>query len=165
MTAAPQKLPPGARRSAARLASVQALYQMDMASTDIQDIVHEFTSYRFASSEYNKGSAQPDATFFKELLQGVMRCQRDIDPVVDEQLAAGWRLVRIDSILRAILRSALFELMERPDVPVKVVINEYIDVAHAFFDAEEPRVVNGILHNLAGRYRPNEMKKDSSPDK
>jgi len=159
MTSAPKKPPPGARRSAARLASVQALYQMDMASTDIQDVVHQFTLYHFNQSEDDEETVKPDATFFKELLQGVVRRQRDIDPVVDEQLAAGWRLARIDSILRAILRSALFELMERPDVPVKVVINEYIDVAHAFFDEDEPRVVNGILQKLAERYRPGEIKK------
>ena len=159
MNSPPKKPPPGVRRSAARLASVQALYQMDMVSTDIQDVVHQFTSYRFNQNEDDEETVKPDETFFQELLQGVVRRQRDIDPVVDEQLAAGWRLARIDSILRAILRSALFELMERPDVPVKVVINEYIDVAHAFFDGEEPRVVNGILQRLAERYRPVEMKK------
>ncbi|MEO1609489.1 MAG: transcription antitermination factor NusB [Pseudomonadota bacterium] len=154
-----KKAPPGVRRSAARLASVQALYQMDIASTDIKDIVQEFTLYRFNREEESEDNVKPDTTFFAELLQGVVRRQREIDPVVDEQLAAGWRLVRIDSILRAILRAALFELMERPDVPVKVVISEYIDVAHAFFHEDEPRVVNAILHNLAERYRPGEMKK------
>lgn len=154
-----KKAPSAVRRSAARLASVQALYQMDIASTDIKDIVQEFTLYRFNREEEDEDNVKPDTTFFAELLQGVVRRQREIDPVVDEQLAAGWRLVRIDSILRAILRAALFELMERPDVPVKVVISEYIDVAHAFFHEDEPRVVNAILHNLAERYRPGEMKK------
>ncbi|MEN2494545.1 MAG: Transcription antitermination protein NusB [Hyphomicrobiaceae bacterium hypho_1] len=159
MVPAQQNLQPGIQRSAARLASVQALYQMDIASTDINDILQEFTLYRFAQSEDIDNAVEPDTIFFKELLQGVMRRQIDIDPIVDEQLASGWRLVRINSILRAILRSALFELLERRDIPVKVIINEYIDVAHAFFDTEEPRVVNGILHNLAGQYRPDEMTK------
>ena len=160
-----KKQRPGVQRSAARLASVQALYQMDIASTDINDIVQEFTQYRFAydSNEGEEETVKPDAMFFTELLRGVVRKQREIDPVVDEQLALGWRLVRIDSILRAILRAALFELMERPDVPVKVVINEYIDVAHAFFDKDEPRVVNGILQNLAERYRAGEIKKVAAP--
>ena len=124
MVPAPQKFPTGTQRSAARLASVQALYQMDIAGTDINDILQEFTLYRFAQSDDIDSTVEPDAAFFKDLLQGVMRCQTDIDPVVDEQLASGWRLVRINSILRAILRSALFELMERKDVPLKVVINE-----------------------------------------
>lgn len=159
MPADKKKLPPGARRSAARLASVQALYQMDIASTDIADIVQEFNLYRFNREEGDEDNIKPDVAFFTELLRGVVRRQREIDPAVDEQLAAGWRLVRIDSILRAILRAALFELMERTDVPAKVVISEYIDVAHAFFHEDEPRVVNAILHNLAERYRPGEMKK------
>jgi len=152
-------IPPGARRSAARLAGIQALYQMDIAGTDLQDIVQQFTIHHFDDQEDVQTIVKLDATFFTELLQGVVRRQLDIDPIVDEQLATGWRLVRIDSIVRAILRAALFELLERPDVPVRVVINEYIDVAHAFFDGDEPRVVNGILHNLAERYRAHEMKK------
>ena len=157
MSAGAKKPSSGAKRSAARLASVQALYQMDLANTDLNDILHEFTTFRFNAEESRYG-AKPDATFFTEIVRGVVRRQRDIDPVVDEQLAEGWRLVRVDSTLRAILRAAMFELIDRPDVPVKVVINEYIDVAHAFFGEDEPRVVNGILHNLAKRYRPDELK-------
>ena len=79
------------------------------------------------------------------MLKGVVRRQREIDPMIDQQLATGWRLARIDSILRAILRAATFELSELPDVPARVVISEYIDVAHAFFEDDEPSVVNGVL--------------------
>ena len=86
-----------------------------------------------------------------------MRRQRDIDPLVDQQLATGWRLVRVDSILRAILRAGSFELLERADVPARVVINEYINVAHAFFDEDEPKVVNGILDRIARRLRAPEF--------
>ncbi len=153
-----------ARRSAARLASVQALYQMDLANTDLNDIVHEFTTYRFSGDASDDAAVRPDAVFFSEIVRGVVRNQREIDPVVDEQLAEGWRLVRVDATLRAILRAAMFELLERRDVPVKVVINEYIDVAHAFFGEDEPRVVNGILHNLAERYRPGELSKSAAHD-
>jgi N utilization substance protein B len=148
------------RRSAARLAAVQALYQMDLANTELNDIVHEFTTYRFGGEDDGEEqTARPDAVFFAEIVRGVVRRQREIDPVVDEQLAAGWRLARVDSTLRAILRAAMFELIDRSDVPVKVVINEYIEVAHAFFGEDEPRVVNGILHNLAERYRPGQLQK------
>ena len=73
-------------------------------------------------------------------------------------MAQGWRLVRVDSTLRAILRAAMFELLDRPDVPVRVVINEYIEIARDFFGEDEPKVVNGILHNLAQRFRADEMK-------
>jgi N utilization substance protein B len=86
-----------------------------------------------------------------------VRRQREIDPMLDQQLAAGWRLGRVDSILRAILRAGVYELLERPDVPARVVINEYIEIAHAFFDEDEPKVVNGILDKLARRLRPAEF--------
>jgi N utilization substance protein B len=146
-------------RHAARLASVQALYQMDMAGTDLNAVIEEFVSYRFTKDGGDYGTAHPDATFFAELVRGVVRRQRDIDPVVDKHLATGWRLVRVDSIVRAILRVALFELIERADVPARVVINEYIEVAHAFFDDEEPRVVNGVLDRLARQYRADEFER------
>jgi N utilization substance protein B len=101
--------------------------------------------------------AQADPEHFARVLEGVVKCQRDIDPLIDKQLATGWRLVRIDSILRAVLRGATYELMELTDVPARVVISEYIDVAHAFFEGEEPRVVNGVLDQLARKLRPGEL--------
>ncbi|MHA1517869.1 MAG: transcription antitermination factor NusB, partial [Alphaproteobacteria bacterium] len=83
--------------------------------------------------------------------------QRRLDPMIDKQLAEGWRLARVDSILRAILRAAAFELIERNDVPVRVVISEYVDIAHAFFGEDEPKVVNGVLSQLAHKVRPEEL--------
>lgn len=148
-------------RHAARLAAVQALYQMDMAGTDLNGVIEEFTTYRFKQDQGEYGSQVPDATFFTELVRGVVRRQREIDPVVDQQLATGWRLVRVDSIIRATLRAAVLELIERPDVPARVVINEYINVAHAFFDDDGPKVVNGVLDRLARRYRPEEFAEKS----
>lgn len=146
-------------RSAARMASVQALYQMDVAGTDISEVINEFVTLRFVAedAEAEQEVAGADPVFFAEILRGVVRRQRDIDPMIDQALASGWRLVRVDSILRAILRAGVFELMERPDVPGRVVINEYINVAHAYFDQEEPRVVNGILDRLARKLRPTEF--------
>lgn len=144
-------------RSAARIAAVQGLYQMDMAQTDLNAVIDEFRGIRFLQAEPEEAIAGADPTFFAELLKGVVRRQRDIDPIVDQQLAAGWQLGRVDSILRAILRAGVFELMERPDVPAKVVINEYIEIAHAFFAEDEPKVVNGILDKLARRLRMEEF--------
>lgn len=146
-----------APRTAARVAAVQALYQMDMAGTDLNSVIEEFVSMRFPRAPGDEAAAGADATFFTELLRGVLRRQRDIDPLVDQQLAEGWRLKRIDAIVRAILRAGVFELMERPDVPVRVVINEYINVAHSFFSDEEPKVVNGVLDKLARRLREPEL--------
>lgn len=144
-------------RSAARVAAVQGLYQMDMAQTDLNAVIHEFQNLRFRQAEPGDPIAGADPTFFAELLRGVVQRQRDIDPLVDQQLAAGWRLDRVDSILRAILRSGVYELLERPDVPARVVINEYIDIAHDFFSEDEPRVVNGVLDKIARRLRRGEL--------
>jgi transcription antitermination protein NusB len=146
-------------RSASRVAAVQALYQMDLAGTDLNAVVDEFVRLRFAGDEADEALAGADATFFAEVLRGVVRRQTDIDPLIDHQLAAGWRLVRVDSILRAILRAGTFELLERADVPARVAINEYVEVANAFFSDEEPKVVNGVLDKLARKLRAAEFLK------
>ncbi|MGF1649824.1 MAG: transcription antitermination factor NusB [Hyphomicrobiaceae bacterium] len=149
-------------RSTARFAAVQALYQMDIAQTDLNAVIHEFETFRaeIGDEDSEPGEhaiAEADRTFFAEILRGVVRLQATIDPAVDRQLARGWRLVRVDSILRQILRAALFELIDRQDVPGRVVINEYIEIAKAFFDEEEPKVVNGVLDALAKQYRAPEF--------
>ncbi len=144
-------------RSASRTGAVQALYQMDLAKTDINAVIVEFVEDRFKNADDDNPIKGADPIFFAEILRGVVRLQRDIDPDVDSQLAKGWRLVRVDSILRAILRAGAFELLERPDVPARVVINEYIEVAHAFFDGDEPKVVNGVLDRIARRVRAGEF--------
>jgi N utilization substance protein B len=147
-------LPP---RTAARVAAVQALYQMDMAGTDLNAVIDEFVRLRFPRAPGDEAAAGADPAYFAETLRGVLRRQRDIDPQIDQQLAEGWRLQRVDSILRAILRAGVFELMERSDVPARVVINEYINVAHSFFSDDEPKVVNGVLDQLARRLRAAEF--------
>ncbi|MGH1353222.1 MAG: transcription antitermination factor NusB [Methyloligellaceae bacterium] len=146
-----------APRSAARLAAVQALYQMDVAQTDIKNVIAEFSLNRLSDDLGDDQLQRPDAVFFQNLLTGVVREQRDIDPLINEQLASGWRLSRIDSTLRAILRSAVYELIYREDVPARVVINEYMDIAHAFFEKSETRVVNGVLDHIAKNKRAEEM--------
>lgn len=145
-------------RSAARLAAVQGLYQMDLAGTDLNDVIRERSADPITEADAHNPTDGADATFLAELLRGVVRRQRDIDPLVDKQLALGWRLARVDSILRAILRAGVFELMERLDVPARAVINEYVDIAHAFFGEDEPKVVNGVLDKLARRLRDSEFK-------
>ncbi len=149
-----------APRTAARVAAVQALYQMDMAGTDLNAVIDEFVRLRFPRAPGDEAAAGADPTYFAETLRGVLRRQRDIDPQIDQQLAEGWRLKRVDSIVRAILRAGVFELMERTDVPARVVINEYINVAHSFFSEDEPKVVNGVLDKLARRLRAAEFDGD-----
>jgi N utilization substance protein B len=156
-------------RGAARLAAVQALYQMDLAQTDLNEVIAQFEAHRFAApaerGEAGGERGEPedcrladvDIAFFGALLKGVVRWQREIDPLLDQQLAQGWRLTRIDSILRAILRGGAFELIERTDIPARVIISEYVEVARAFFEVDEPKVVNGVLDKLARKLRPGEL--------
>ena len=152
-------------RTVSRMAAVQALYQMDLAGTDAGEVIEQFLAAPEAAAE---GEADQDAelsvslegadtTFFADVVKGVVRRQRDIDPLVDQQLRTGWRLVRVDSILRAILRAGVFELLERSDVPARVTINEYINIAKAFFEADEPKVVNGVLDRIAHKVRAKEF--------
>jgi transcription antitermination protein NusB len=142
-----------AARGTARLAAVQALYQMDLTQVDASQVIAQFTRHRFGHEVEGAYYDQADEPFFRDLVLGVVRAQLTLDPLVGKHLAKGWRLARIDSILRAILRAGAYELQERRDVPLKVIINEYVDVAHAFFGGDEPRVVNGILDAIAREVR------------
>jgi len=144
-------------RTAARVAAVQALYQMDLAGTDLNDVIAEFLDDRLSGENRDETIAGADRIFFADVLRAVLRRQREIDPMIDEQLAIGWRLVRVDSILRAILRGGVAELLDRSDVPARVAINEYVNVAHFFFDEDEPRVVNGVLDKIARKVRCSEF--------
>jgi N utilization substance protein B len=156
-------------RTVSRMAAVQALYQMDLAGTDAGEVIEQFMAAQpelpvegavegdVEADETMISLDGGDATFFAEVVKGVVRRQREIDPLVDQQLRTGWRLVRVDSILRAILRAGVFELLERSDVPARVSINEYINIAKAFFEGEEPKVVNGVLDRIAHKVRAKEF--------
>ena len=151
-------------RSAARLAAVQALYQMDMTGIDLNQVITEFEIHRLGQEIEGAQYREAEPDFFRDLVTGVVREQLQIDPLIDKQLAEGWRLTRVDSILRAILRAGAYEILVRGDVPVRVVISEYVDIAHAFFGDEEPKVVNGILDRLGHKARPQEFAAGGSGD-
>lgn len=139
-------------RSAARLGAVQALYQMDIAHTDLSDVLTQFESIRLGEAADDSDNVDADFELLSALVTGVVAEQREIDPLISAHLATGWKLHRLDATLRAILRAGAYELKQRHDVPAKVAISEYIDVAKAFFDGEEPKVVNGVLDNLAREF-------------
>ena len=144
-------------RSSARLGAVQALYQMDIAGTDFSEVLAQFGAGRMGETFEDGECGEADFAFLKDIVEGVVREQHAIDRAVQDHLAAAWKLARLDSTLRAVLRAGAYELMFRPDVPARVSITEYVDVAHAFFEAEEPRVVNGVLDALARAHRPGEF--------
>lgn len=136
------------RRSSARLAAVQALYQMDVAQTTLDEVMNEFVSFRLGKEVEGEHMSKADTAFFQDLLVGIVENQRELDPIIDTHLASKWRLNRIDSTLRAILRAGAYELTNRKEIPHAVVITEYVDVAHAFFEKDEPKVVNAVLQNI-----------------
>jgi N utilization substance protein B len=140
-------------RHAARLAAVQAIYQMELTGIDAEEVAQEFIDHRLGKEQDGKVGIEPDAEFFTAIVQGVPHHQVEIDRAIAKCLAADWRLERVDSILRAILRAAAFEFIARQDVPARVVIDEYVEIAHAFFTGDEPNFVNAALDKMAHRKR------------
>ncbi|MGI8839497.1 MAG: transcription antitermination factor NusB [Caulobacteraceae bacterium] len=141
-------------RSAARLAAVQALYQMEVSGIGAEAVVREFREHRFdrnadAAAPAGVSMAGVDEAFFAELIAGVVAGQGDIDRAIVRRLSSGWRLERIDATARAILRCGTFELMRRSDIPHEVVIDEYVEVAKSFFDGAEPGFINAALDAIA----------------
>jgi N utilization substance protein B len=143
---------PKQARSVARLAAVQALYQMEVSGVGVETVIREFTEHRFdrgMEGDESAPLAAADEAFFAELVRGVVGVQREVDTAVVKRLASGWRLDRLDATVRAILRAGTFELAHRPDVPVEVVIDEYVELAKSFFEGPEPGFVNGALDGVA----------------
>ena len=142
----------GDARHAARLGAVQALYQMEMSGGGAEDVVREFAEHRFGELP-----VPPDAEFFGAIVNGVPQHQVEIDKAIAACLSQNWTLARVDSILRAILRAAAFELVARRDVPAKVVIDEYVGIARDFFSGDEPGFINAALDTMARRKRAREF--------
>jgi N utilization substance protein B len=146
------------KRSAARLAAVQALYQMEIAGAGIVDVLAEFESHWIGQEVEGVSYKKAEEAFFRDIVGGVVREQRSIDPKVDRALSEGWPLKRVDAILRAILRAGAYELSFRQDIPPRVTITEYVDVAHAFLDREEAGMVNAVLDRIARRERDEDLR-------
>jgi len=145
------------RRGAARLAAVQALYQMDIAGAGINDIFAEFESHWLGNEVEGDTYLPAEAAFFRDIVSGVVRDQKKLDPLIDEALSQGWPLKRIEAILRAVLRAGAYELEHRKDVPARVVVSEYVDVANAFVDREETGMVNAVLDQIGRQFRGDEF--------
>ena len=136
-------------RSVARLAAVQALYQMEAAGSGVEAVVREFHDHRFETDIEGTPLAAADEAFFDALARGVVEHQVSVDTAIRSHLAANWKLDRIDATARAILRCAVFELTLRPDVPGEVVMDEYVEIAKSFFSGAEPGFINGVLDAVA----------------
>ncbi len=136
-------------RTVARLAAVQALYQMELAGEGVETVISEFENHRFDGDIEGQVLAEADEAFFAEIMRGVVGGRVAIDEAIKARLASNWRMERLDSTLRALLRSAAWELRERKDIPREVVIDEYVELAKAFFDASEAKFVNAALDGVA----------------
>lgn len=145
----PQSDRPANQRGAARLAAVQALYQMDIGRATLEDTLAQFNAFHLGREIEGEQYLPADADFFRQIVTGVTKHQLDIDPSVDRALVDSWPMERVDATLRAILRAAAFELLRRKDIPSRVVITEYVDVAKAFFEDDATGLVNATLDAIA----------------
>jgi N utilization substance protein B len=155
--AVPKEIRRANRRGAARLAAVQALYQMDLASTPLNEIMAEFEVHWLGREVEGDEYLPAEAAHFRDIVGGVVADQRKLDPMIDAALSKGWPLKRIETVLRAILRAGAYELDRKPDVPARVVVSEYVDVAQAFVDEDETGMINAVLDQLARQLRAGEF--------
>lgn len=164
MTSAPQKAvtsktvtSKGEKRSNARLAAVQALYQMEIAAKGLNEVFAEFESFWMGREIEGDQYKPAEGKLFRTLVEGVLAEQVAIDRKVDQLLADGWPLKRIEAIMRAVLRVGAFELIYRSETPVRVAISEYVDIASAFLERDEVGMVNAVLDRLAKETRAEEL--------
>jgi len=147
------KKPPAEDTGAARLAAVQALYQMEVSGASPETVAQDLLDGRLPLSEAGPIDADADIVLFRTIVEGAVAQQSAVDTMIARKLAEGWRLERIDSVARAILRAGVVELWRRADVPTAVVIDEYVEIAKAFFDGAEPGFINGALDGCARAVR------------
>jgi N utilization substance protein B len=140
-------------RSAARLAAVQALYQMEMEGTPLAQLLHEFHQHRLGATIEDVTYVPAEEAFFDDVVTGVDARREEVDGLIAAKLAKGWSMERLDRPMRQILRAGTYELLVRADVPTGSVISEYVDVAHAFYDRREAGFVNGLLDAIAKAVR------------
>jgi transcription antitermination protein NusB len=145
------------KRRASRLAVVQALYEMDVGGKGVVEATAEFETFWIGHEVEGIKLPKAEPEFFRDVLAGVVREQRKVDKVVDDALADGWPLKRIEMVLRAAMRAGTYELMFRPDVPPKAVISEYVAVMRAFYEGDEPGLVNAVLDKIARGIRAADM--------
>ena len=140
-------------RSAARLAAVQALYQHEMEGTPKAKLLDEFHQHRLGREIEDEQYAEADVDFFDDVVGGTLARREEIDGLLAAKLTENWRLERLDKTLLQILRAGVYELLARADIAVGTAIGEYVDVAHAFFDERDARIVNGVLDAVAKAVR------------
>lgn len=141
------------KRGVARLAAVQALYQMEVTGTGVLDIAAEYENFRLGKEVDGEQYLDADPQWFRAIIAGVVADQLILDPMIRQSLTEDWPLSRLDSTLRAILRAGIWELRTKKEVPTPVIVSEYVDIAKAFYQEDEPKLVNAVLDRLAFEIR------------
>lgn len=134
-----------ARRSGARLAAVQALYQMEQTEQSTRSVIADFMGDRLGLNDEGEPIEEADPDIFKTIVNGVVEHQEQIDAAIMKRLATGWKIERLDATSRAILRAAVYELVAEISLPSQIILDEYVSLAHAFFEGAEPKFINGLL--------------------
>ena len=147
------------KRSAARLAVVQALYQMEVAGKGVNEVFAEFETHWMGREIEGDQYKPAEPAFFRDVVQGVLTDQIAIDRQIDQALSGGWPLARVEAVMRAVLRAGAYELKKRKDIPARVVITEYVDVAAAFLAKDEVGMTNAVLDALARKLRAEDFDK------
>jgi N utilization substance protein B len=134
-----------ARRAGARLAAVQALYQMEQTGQSARSVIADFMEDRLGLNDEGEPVEEADPDLFKAVVEGVVDRQEQIDAAIMKRLAEGWKIERLDATSRAILRGAVYELIADIGLPSQIILDEYVSLAHAFFEGSEPKFINGLL--------------------
>jgi transcription antitermination protein NusB len=149
---------PARKRGPARLAAVQALYQIQQGEHSVEEVVDQFLEVRARETGEGGMAENTDRDFFSNLVHGAATHRGEIDGLIEGALSAGWTLARVDRLAKAMLQAGVYELRYRVDVPARVVINEYVELAHDFYGEREPAFINSILDRLARSLRGAELK-------
>jgi N utilization substance protein B len=134
-----------ARRSGARLAAVQALYQMEQTQQSVRSVIADFMEDRLGLNDEGEPIEEADPDIFRAIVDGVVERQEEIDAAIMKRLAEGWKIERLDATSRAILRAGVYELIAEIGLPSQIILDEYVSIAHAFFEGAEPKFINGLL--------------------
>jgi transcription antitermination protein NusB len=141
-------------RTAARLGAVQALYQLETEPVEPNQVIGQFISHRFENTIDGVGYESPDLDLFRSLVTGAHDNRQVVDSHIEQILQKGWRIGRLEAVVRALLRVATYELSIDPLTPNAVIINEYVEIAKAFYAVGEVSFVNACLDNLSKKVRP-----------
>ena len=134
-----------ARRAGARLAAVQALYQMEQTGQSARSVIADFMEDRLGLNDEGEPVEEADPDIFKAIVDGTVERQEMIDGAIMKRLASGWKIERLDATSRAILRAGVYELIAEISLPSQIILDEYVSIAHAFFEGAEPKFINGLL--------------------